>query len=683
MVANTDPESETNPTPGTIHENEEAVEGDVRVASTEQKGAISPVDDDGLDTDEDDDDEGEDEDKEDNDDDDTEGDDVESESEEDEEDDDLDIEDYDAMQAVGAFKSVYVFLRPYFDTYRSKILFLCTGVLLESAFNAAFPFCLKYLLDDALYEEDSEALEWILGVLGVLGVVVSVASIYYDYLNAKLGSTILGDIRQRIFDHVQSLSAAFYSKTKVGDVLSRFSTDMVDVEEAVMHAVSWGILPFLELFTGTILLFVLNWKLAMAAILIFPITILGSRYFAKHAVAASYQKKEYEAATMSVVSENVMAQPVVKAFGLRGIALMWFQLRNTNLVSTSSRVHFLSAMVERAVTVSVLMLHLVILGFGAYLVFHKMGLTIGSLVAFESVFWELSYNIAHVSSYVPTLIHAAGSIQHINDLLEEEPQVEDRENAIEAPAFQQGIIFSNVDFSYDGEQRQLKKLNLTIPKGKKIAVVGPSGSGKSTVLNLLLRFYEATSGTVTIDGVNFRDVQRESLLQQMAVVFQENILFNISIRENIRLGNQNATDQEVIAAARAAEIHKFIKSLPAGYDTVVGERGSRLSGGQRQRIAIARAIIRNPAILLLDEATSALDQSTEAAINATLEKISSGRTVVFVTHRLTSVVDADQIVVLDRGKLVESGTHEELLRKRGLYSQLWRKQGGKQKSVTG
>ncbi len=607
------------------------------------------------------------------------------EADDEDDDDDDEIEDYDATQIVGAFKSVVSFIRPYFSAYRSKIFLLSTGVLLEASFNAAFPFCLKYLLDDALYEEDHEALEWILGVLGVLGILISVASVAYDYLNAKVGSKIIGDIRQRIFEYTQTLSAEFYSRTKVGEVLSRFSTDMVDVEDAIMHATSWGALPLVELLTGTALLFYLNWKLASAAMLIFPITLIGSRFFSKKAIVASYQKKELEAATMSVVSENVMAQSVVKAFGLRGISSMWFQLRNSNLVTTSSRVYFLSAMIERSVTVSVLMLHLVILGFGSYLVlqnmvFHQGGLTIGSLVAFEGVFWELSYNIGHVTGYIPALIHAAGSIQHINDLLDEEPQVPDQPDAIELPDFEQEIVFNNVDFSYTGEQKQLKKLSLTIPKGIKVAIVGPSGSGKSTIINLLLRFYEPGSGSITIDGIKLGDIKRDSLLSKIAVVFQDNILFNISIRENIRLGNLNATDEEVEAAARAAEIHKFVKGLPLGYDTIAGERGSMLSGGQRQRIAIARAIVRNPAILILDEATSALDQTTEAAINATLRKIGTGRTVIAVTHRLASTADADKIVVLDRGKLVEAGTHAELLAKKGVFSQLWRKQSGKGKA---
>ena len=582
-------------------------------------------------------------------------------------------EDYDADKAVGALGTVITFLRPYFSQYRSSLSLLAIGILIETGYNVAFPLSLKYLIDEALYEEDYDALKWILIVLGVLAVVISTVSILCDYLNSRLGSTVLSDIRHRLFEHLQALSLNFYSRMKVGEVMSRFSTDLGEVEDVVMHAVSWGLLPLLELVTAVGLLFYLNWQLALAAMLIWPLTLLGPRIFSPRAVAATYQKKQLEAETLSVVQENVVAQPVIKAFGLHLIALNWFRQRNQPLARTASHVSFLNAMVERSVNTAVLLLHILILGFGAWLTFHKQ-MTIGTLVTFESVFWELSYNIGYVSQFIPVTIQAAGSIQHITDLLDEEPHITDAPDAAVLPRLERDITFENVSFSYTGQQWQLKNLSLQIPRGSNVAIVGPSGSGKSTILNLLLRLYEPTRGAVKIDGHDLRAITRESLLAQMAVVFQENILFNTSIRENIRLGNPAATDAEVEDAARAAEIHQFILSLPNGYDTQAGERGALMSGGQRQRIAIARAIIRNPAILILDEATSALDQTTEAAIIGTIQRLARGRTVISVTHRLTSVTRADRIFVLDHGRLAESGTHQELLARNGLYRQLWQRQ---------
>jgi ATP-binding cassette subfamily B protein len=323
----------------------------------------------------------------------------------------------------------------------------------------------------------------------------------------------------------------------------------------------------------------------------------------------------------------------------------------------------------------VLLLHLVVLAIGAYLA-TKGQITIGTFVTFESAFWEVSYNIAHLMHFIPVSIQAAAAVRHIQELLDEPTRGADRPGAPDLPRITNDITFDRVTFQYEGGQTPvLDNLSLRLNVGKTIAIVGPSGSGKSTLLNLILRLYTPDEGRVTIDGVDIRRVTRESLRKSMAVVFQENMLFNMSIRENIRLGKEGATDQEVEAAARKAEIHRYIMSLPQKYDTMVGERGDTLSGGQRQRIAIARAIVRNPSVLLLDEATSALDQTTEAAINKTLMKLAKGRTMIFSTHRLTSVVDMDEIIVISGGKAIERGSHEQLLAANGVYRRLWDDQG--------
>jgi ATP-binding cassette subfamily B protein len=274
--------------------------------------------------------------------------------------------------------------------------------------------------------------------------------------------------------------------------------------------------------------------------------------------------------------------------------------------------------------------------------------------------------------FVPVTIQSAAAVRHMQELLDEPTRGADRPGAPDLPRISNDINFENVTFGYEGSTEPvLEDLNLKIEFGKSVAIVGPSGSGKSTLLNLILRLYVPNEGRVTIDGVDIRKVTRESLRDGMAVVFQDNILFNMSIRENIRLGKEGATDKEVIDAAKKAEIHRFIMSLPHKYDTQVGERGDTLSGGQRQRMAIARAIVRDPSLLLLDEATSALDQTTEAAINRTLLKLAKGRTMIFSTHRLTSVVDMDEIIVIAGGKVMERGSHAELLAKNGLYRKLW------------
>src|SRR5262245_9957608 len=331
-------------------------------------------------------------------------------------------------------------------------------------------------------------------------------------------------------------------------------------------------------------------------------------------------------------------------------------------------------LVERSVTLSVMLLHLLILAVGAWLALNGK-ISIGTLVTFESVFWEMSYNIGHFTEFLPVLIEGASAVQHINDLLAEPANDVEPVDMPALPRLTRDIVFDNVSFSYTGSEPQLCNINCTIPRGAHVAIVGPSGAGKSTTVALLLRLHDPTAGAVKIDGHDVRAYTHDSLRAQIAVVFQDNFLFDLSIRDNIRLGNLTATDADVEAAAKAAEIHQFIQALPEGYDTLVGERGARLSGGQRQRIAIAHALIRNPAIWILDEAASALDQATEAAINMTLKKVSQGRTVISVTHRLASVADSDMIYVLNQGSLVEHGTHYALLQRRGLYSKLWESQG--------
>jgi ATP-binding cassette, subfamily B, bacterial len=573
----------------------------------------------------------------------------------------------DAAQGVGALRPVFAFLRPYYRQRGLVLALLALGVLAETSYNVAFPLSLKYLIDDALLKQDHEALVWILIVLGVLAVVISTVAICVEYLNARLAAAILRDIRHSLFDHLQTLSLHFYSRTTAGEVISRFSTDLGEVEGAVRYWLGMGLTPALELIIAVALLFYLNWPLAIAAMLIWPLTLIGPRIFSPRAVAATYRKKQLEAETLNIVQENVLAQPVIKVFGLQAIAKVWLRRRSIPLAASSVQVNFLSSMVERSVTTAVLLLHLVILGFGAWLAFHKR-ITIGTLVTFENVFWELSYNIGYISQFFPEVMQAAGSIRHMNELFAEQPRISDAPDAIVLPRLHRELVFDRVSFGYNGTDRHLSNLSFRIPRGSRAAIVGPSGSGKSTILNLILRLYEPVEGSVCVDGYDLRKVTRESLRSQIAIVFQESFLFHTTIRENIRLGKTDASDADVEAAAKAAEIHDFIESLPLGYDTDAGERGSLMSGGQRQRIAIARALVRDPAILLLDEATSALDHATEGAILATLRRAAAGRTVISVTHRLSSAVDADIVLVMARGELVEAGGHEILQR---LWNEPW------------
>ncbi|MBR1172904.1 MULTISPECIES: ABC transporter ATP-binding protein [Bradyrhizobium] len=605
------------------------------------------------------------------------------EADDDEEDDELELDDDDededlvvftAREAAGALATILGFVKPVLANYKRMLSFVAFGVIVETLFNVIMPLSLKYLIDDALGEEDFQALYKILGVLAVAGIFTSIVAVWYERWDARLAACVISDVRKRLFEHVQDLPASYFGRTKRGEILSRFSVDLSAFEGSVKTFANSAALPFLELIAGIILMIFLNWQLAAVALLVFPITLIGPRILTPKAVQANYEQKQNEAALLGMVQENIGAQAVIKAFSLQRKMFGFFTFRNDETRNKIASAAFLSTMVERTVTISVLMLHLVVLAIGAYLA-TKGQITIGTFVTFESAFWEVSYNIAHVMHFIPVSISSAAAIRHIQELLDEPTRGADRPGAPDLPRITHDITFDRVTFQYEGSQTPvLDNLSLKLNVGKSIAIVGPSGSGKSTLLNLILRLYVPDEGRVTIDGVDVRKVTLDSLRRSMAVVFQENMLFNMSIRENIRLGKEGATDAEVEEAAKKAEIHRYIMSLPQRYDTPVGERGDTLSGGQRQRIAIARAIIRNPSVLLLDEATSALDQTTEAAINRTLLKVAKGRTMIWSTHRLTSVVEMDEIIVISGGRAIERGSHAELLALNGTYRKLWNDQ---------
>jgi len=609
-----------------------------------------------------------------------------SDAPEEDEDDELDVEDDDdeedlvvftAKEAAGALATIWAFVKPLLANYKKILTFVGLGIVVETLFNVFMPLSLKFLIDDALGEEDFEALYKILGVLAAAGIFTSIVAVWYERWDARLAAALISDVRKRLFEHVQNLPSAYFARTKRGEILSRFSVDLSAFEGSVKSFANSAALPFLELIAGIILMLFLNWQLAAIALLVFPITLIGPRILTPKAVQANYEQKLNESALLGMVQENIAAQAVIKAFTLQRRAFGWFNMRNDDARDKIAAAMFLSTMVERTVTISVLLLHLVVLALGAYLA-TKGQITIGTFVTFESAFWEVSYNIAHVMHFIPVSISSAAAVRHIQELLDEPTRGADRPGAPDLPRITHDITFDHVSFTYEGSQAPvLDNLSLRLDVGKRIAIVGPSGSGKSTLLNLILRLYVPDEGRVAIDGVDIRKVTRGSLRRSMAVVFQENMLFNMSIRENIRLGKEGASDAEVEDAARKAEIHRYIMSLPQKYDTPVGERGDTLSGGQRQRIAIARAIIRNPSVLLLDEATSALDQTTEAAINRTLLKVAKGRTMIWSTHRLTSVVEMDEIIVISGGRAIERGSHAELLARNGVYRKLWDDQGHK------
>ncbi len=554
-------------------------------------------------------------------------------------------------------------------------LLLLGGLLIEMAFNSAVPLSFKYLVDYAILPRNETVLIAILIGLAVSLVVAAVAGLGLDYLYAKFSTGVLNDLRLQMFTHLQRLSMNFFARSQAADILARFSSDLASFDHALELLLDGCVLPALDIALTVGLLFMLDWRLGLIAMLALPACFVGPRLITPRATAAGYLRKRSESQTASTVQENISGQSVIKVFSLEKPMLARFAERLAHLAKVCLRVNFLSSLIERSAYIGTLVVQVLVLGVGGYMAFRGQ-LTIGSLAAFQALFGNFINSLASFTHFYPTLVQAGAGMQRIQELLAEIPGVADQPDAQPLPRLAREIRFSGVNFGYSPARRILDDVSFVIKAGESVAFVGPSGSGKSTVLTILTRFYEPDAGVVAFDGQGLRTVLQDSLRRQLGVVFQESLLFDTSIRDNIRVGKADASESEIEAAARAAEMHELILAMPDGYDTLVGERGGRLSGGQRQRIAIARALLRDPRVLVLDEATSALDAASEASINQTLERVAKGRTLVSVTHRLATIVNMDRIFVIDNGHLVEQGRHDDLLALGGVYATLWEKQQG-------
>ena len=572
---------------------------------------------------------------------------------------------------LGFLRAAAAWLHP----YRFQCALVGLSLLPAVAFCTVQPLLLRALVDDAVIPRDPQRAARLIAALALLLALDAAGELANYYLAARVGSRVTNDLRSRMLEHAQRLSLSFYDRAQVGNLLARFTSDLDAIERALTRDLRAATVHALTIVVGFAVLFTVEWRLALLTLLFLPGIYVGPRLLSARADGATYERQEDGARLAAAVQENLSAQVVIKAFALQELMLARLRSRLGRLAAGSERVGLVAGLQAGTISATGSSLLVVTIGAGAFMAI-RGELSVGSLVAFFELIWWMVSAVQRLSDVVLPFQQAAGGTQRIQELLDEVPEVADVADPVALPVFGRELRLEDVRFSYGNDAPSLKGVNLSVPVGRSIALVGPSGCGKSTVLSLMLRFRDPQVGRLTLDGVDLRRASQASLRAQIAPVFQDSFLFDTTIRENIRLGRADATDADVEAAARDAEIHDFIASLPEGYDTPVGERGARLSGGQRQRVALARAILRRPRILLLDEATSALDAQTEAAINATLERLGHDRTVVAVTHRLTSVVRADRIVVLSRGEIVEEGAHHELLSRNGAYRQLWEQQSG-------
>jgi ATP-binding cassette, subfamily B, bacterial len=558
---------------------------------------------------------------------------------------------------------------------------LLVSLVLESGLESATRFSFRYLIDEAVIPRNYKRLTELLSLLGSAAVLLAGVSILADYVWAKLGARVVSDLRSDLYMHVQTLSLDFFQRRRSGDLLSVLIADPETIESCLVTVVPYGLLGITGIFMSTTLMASINKSMAAATLVGTTVCFLLPRALLGRANRASFAMRQQEGYMSSAIQESLQSQYLIKAFGLERELFNRFRKETQSLVDLTVKANFLSYVVERIPAVAFFILCLGIIG-GSAVVAFRGGMSIGSVVSFQVLALGLGSAIGNLTWLAPMVVSATAGLRRINEVLEEHPALPEKLGAKTLAPFWKSIFFDHVSFSYpapkddhgrDSRPPILHNLTLEIPHGQFVVIVGASGSGKTTLLQLLLRLYDPTQGAVLFDGIDLRDVSVPSLRAQIGFVGQDVLLFDSTVRDNVRMGKLDATDKEILDAMQAAECLHLVKKLQNGLDTLVGEKGAQLSGGERQRIALARALVRKPQILILDEGTSALDSRTETALLATLRGLAAQRniTVIAVTHRLGMAPLADKVVVIREGSVESDGPHTELLDQQGTYASLW------------
>lgn len=593
----------------------------------------------------------------------------------------------------GLFRSFLRQIFPLLKPYKWKQIEILVYLLLAAGYNVVQPYAIKVVIDRLTaqvrqHPDAAAAGPLFLNTLGpflllLLGinVVNGIVSLRRAYTVNWLNQNVLNTLQIRMYAHLQRLGHNFYIKAKIGDIMARLSDDLDNVQSALAQLTNKALYQSFTLIGALSALVLLTRKSPTLAVPIIAIIPLFAVYYAALRTRnkqASRDQRRRVGQAMSDVQQHLSAHALIKAFGLEERTIADYRLRVQALQRSKLRLAVLNALTDLSEDATTALAQLIIFGVGGYLVLRDggRGLGVGDLSALLVLVKSIFSPIASLAGIGQTIQQATGAMERVSELFEEPITISEKPNAVALAPLQKEIALDHVTFRYGGKRAALSDVSLTIPAGAHVAIVGFSGGGKSSTVNLLMRFWDPEEGSVRFDGQDLRDVTLASLRGQIGLVFQETFIFDTTLRANIALARPDATDAEIVEAAKAAQLHDFIESLPAGYETIPGENGASLSVGQKQRIAIARVFLRNPRILILDEATSALDPKTEAGILETLTRLSEGRTTISVTHRLAQAVSADRIYVLDSGRLVEQGTHASLLQAGGLYRKLYEEASG-------